>query len=526
MPCVLDLLEALAKVLAAFAHRVRAELDERVQREFLHAGSLNEARCEGEISGARSASVAARFSTKLGPALDARSSNLHPVTRVERVWWCLWLVSLAACGAVQRPDGGRGLLEAGATVSALQGQDQHGNRVRLGFPTAKPTVVYFYPKDATPGCTKEACAFRDVWRRYRDRGIEVIGVSGDDQASHVEFSKAYQLPFPLIADENGDWGRAFGVPSVAGFYSRVTFLVGQDGRVLKTYEDVDPGIHANQILDDVDRLSPAASTSFPSSTSGNDALLAPAPRAAPPAPPTVGLRLHLGVSPSADAPTELWIAAELRPPSGAHLSWKYVDGAGLPTVVEFFAPRGYSVDMPRYPAPTRYATATGRTALGYTGSMVVLARVTQNTDASPPDVNRPETYVPFQMHGTWLSCDTRCTKEEVHQTVKWNGSASPLPELPRWLSALPNPAPPVGMGARLLSKNKTIELSSPTDWQLEDAFMEANVLPGATLPAFTRDAAGRWSLIPITQPAPARVVVKARSAGTAARHFLLSVTGE
>lgn len=429
-----------------------------------------------------------------------------------------------ACGAVQRPDGGRGLLGAGSSVGRLEGRDQHGEVVTLSFPTSQPTVVYFYPKDSTPGCTEEACAFRNVWAKYQTRGITVIGVSSDDVASHLAFAQEHQLPFPLVADESGEWGLAFGVPNLAGFYSRVTFLVGRDGRVLKTYEAVDPGLHANQILDDADQLAPAKPATEP--PFGNDALLAPAPRSAPEPAPTVLLKLHLGVSPEERPPTGMWLAAELTPPPGAHLSWKHVGESGLPTVLEVFAPPGFHVGQPLYPAPTRYRTAAARTALGYTGPVVVLVPVTPAPDAPTPDMNRPETYAAFRAQGTWLSCDTRCIKEDVTQTLNWNGSKVALPRLPEWWSALPETQIPTEFSARLRHQDNAIELSCPTAWQLEDAFGEADVAPGGRLAALARDAAGRYLLSPVSTPPPAHVIVRARTADTTSRHFRVSVTDE
>jgi DsbC/DsbD-like thiol-disulfide interchange protein len=218
------------------------------------------------------------------------------------------------------------------------------------------------------------------------------------------------------------------------------------------------------------------------------------------------------------------MAVELAPPAGAHLSWKHLGESGLPTVIELFGPPGFHIGPPRYPAPGRYPTTAGHTAVGYTGSFVVLAAVTPDATARFPEPDRPETHAAFQVHGTWLSCDTRCTKEEVHRTLKWNGSTSPLPELPQWLSNLPDDKPPLGFAARLHRKNNTIELFSPDDWQLEDAFIEADVAPGGSLAAFTRSAAGRYVLAPVSEPAG--VVVKARAGNAASRHFLLSVTDE
>jgi peroxiredoxin Q/BCP len=168
------------------------------------------------------------------------------------------LSALVACGAQQRPDGGKGVLEVGAAAPELEGVDASGKRFRLSESraagAAKPAVVYFYPKDGTPGCTKEACAFRDAWSRFSDRGVVVFGVSRDSEASHAQFLKEHELPFPLVADESGTIQTAYGVPSHLGMAARITFLVDQAGRIAKVWPDVDPGVHADDVLKAIGQL--------------------------------------------------------------------------------------------------------------------------------------------------------------------------------------------------------------------------------------------------------------------------------
>ena len=156
---------------------------------------------------------------------------------------------VAGCGAPQRPDGGKGLLGAGASAPSVQGVDQNGAPVTLAAERGHPVVVYFYPKDGTPGCTKEACAFRDVWGKYQAAGVRVLGVSEDDQASHKKFADEHRLPFSLVADD-GSWARSFGVSTTLGMPSRVTFLIDAEGKVAHVYPDVDPGVHAERVLGD------------------------------------------------------------------------------------------------------------------------------------------------------------------------------------------------------------------------------------------------------------------------------------
>lgn len=172
----------------------------------------------------------------------------------RRVVTLLLASSLWACSSVQRPDGGKGLLPAGSQAPDVSGEDQRGQTIRLRDLRGKPVVVYFYPKDGTPGCTKEACAFRDVWSRYDEAGVAVLGVSADDRASHAEFAAEHKLTFPLVADPDGVWTGAFGVSSTLGMASRVTFLIDRDGAVAKVYPDVDPGVHAIEVLADAEKL--------------------------------------------------------------------------------------------------------------------------------------------------------------------------------------------------------------------------------------------------------------------------------
>lgn len=171
-----------------------------------------------------------------------------------RIGW-LALCTLVACGgAVHRPDGGQGLLAAGAVAPNFAATDASGHAVQLADKHGTPTVVYFYPKDETPGCTKEACAFRDAWEKLEAAHVTVFGISRDTLESHALFREKFKLPFPLAADADGSISRAYGVPSTLGMSDRVTFLVGGDGRVAKVYPSVDPAVHVTELLQDVGKL--------------------------------------------------------------------------------------------------------------------------------------------------------------------------------------------------------------------------------------------------------------------------------
>jgi peroxiredoxin Q/BCP len=162
----------------------------------------------------------------------------------------LMLASSVALGG-----GGKGLLQVGAGAPRLRGVDQQGRTHTLAETRGAFTLVYFYPKDQTPGCTKEACAFRNVWKKYEAAGVKIFGVSNGSVKSHKKFSDKHNLPFPLIADEDKAWGSAFGVGSFWGMYKRVSFLIDKQGKIAKVYNDVDPGLHATQVLEDVQKLS-------------------------------------------------------------------------------------------------------------------------------------------------------------------------------------------------------------------------------------------------------------------------------
>ncbi|OYW35549.1 MAG: peroxiredoxin [Hydrogenophilales bacterium 12-61-10] len=128
--------------------------------------------------------------------------------------------------------------------------DQHGKTHRLGDYAGRWLVLYFYPKDDTPGCTKEACHFRDDIGVLGDLGASVLGVSLDDSRSHAEFAKKYQLPFPLLSDPDGR--TAAGYDSllnlgVMKFARRRTFIIGPDGRIAARFDKVNPTSHAKEV---------------------------------------------------------------------------------------------------------------------------------------------------------------------------------------------------------------------------------------------------------------------------------------
>jgi peroxiredoxin Q/BCP len=132
---------------------------------------------------------------------------------------------------------------------------EDGSRLERDDLAGQRTVLYFYPKDDTPGCTKEACAFRDRMGDYGEAGIKVYGVSLDSPESHREFREKYNLNFPLLTDEDGRAAEALGVLRDNGqVANRVTFLLAPDGKIAKVYPEVSPETHADEILDDAQSL--------------------------------------------------------------------------------------------------------------------------------------------------------------------------------------------------------------------------------------------------------------------------------
>jgi peroxiredoxin Q/BCP len=141
-------------------------------------------------------------------------------------------------------------LPEGSDIPALSAVDHDGKTISLADLKGHRVLVYFYPKDGTPGCTTEACTLRDTWDQFEAADIVIVGVSSDDAASHRAFAEEHDLPFSLIPDEKLEWPTAFGVGNLGGFVDRVSFLIGRDGKVAKVYPGVDPGVHAQEVLAD------------------------------------------------------------------------------------------------------------------------------------------------------------------------------------------------------------------------------------------------------------------------------------
>jgi peroxiredoxin Q/BCP len=139
-------------------------------------------------------------------------------------------------------------LAAGDAVPDVTLKLHDGKEVRLSSLLGKQVLVYFYPKDDTPGCTIEAQGLRDGWADLQSAGLEVYGVSMQDATSHKAFIDKYNLPFPLVVDTEGAVAKAFRVPTRLSFASRQSFLIGKDGKIKQVWLDVNPKEHAAAIL--------------------------------------------------------------------------------------------------------------------------------------------------------------------------------------------------------------------------------------------------------------------------------------
>jgi peroxiredoxin Q/BCP len=148
------------------------------------------------------------------------------------------------------------VIEEGKPAPDFELTSDSGEPVRLSSLRGKPVVLYFYPKDDTPGCTAQACGIRDVYGEFERAGAVVLGVSPDDEASHVKFKSKYDLPFTLLADpahevaeEYGVWGERRNYGKTYMGIERSTFIIDADGNVARVMRRVNPKTHADEVLE-------------------------------------------------------------------------------------------------------------------------------------------------------------------------------------------------------------------------------------------------------------------------------------
>jgi peroxiredoxin Q/BCP len=147
------------------------------------------------------------------------------------------------------------MVEEGKPAPDFELPSDNGEHLKLSSLRGKPVVLYFYPKDDTPGCTTQACGIRDVYSDFRERGAVVLGVSPDDEASHAKFKEKYSLPFTLLADPQHEVSELYGVWKERNLYGkksmgieRSTFVIDPEGKVAKVMRRVKPDTHAADVL--------------------------------------------------------------------------------------------------------------------------------------------------------------------------------------------------------------------------------------------------------------------------------------
>ena len=145
-------------------------------------------------------------------------------------------------------------LKVGDAAPDFALSDQTGKFISLSSLKGKRVVLYFYPKADTPGCTAEGCSFRDAAPRY-PKDVVVIGVSKDSVGSQKSFADKYKLSFPLLADEDGEIIKRYGVDLMFGYAKRKTFLIDTKGKIAKSYDSVDPKTHSEDVLKDLEEVS-------------------------------------------------------------------------------------------------------------------------------------------------------------------------------------------------------------------------------------------------------------------------------
>lgn len=147
-------------------------------------------------------------------------------------------------------------ISKGDIVPNFKAKTQSGEKFELSNYKGKPLVIYFYPKDNTPGCTTQACSFRDQYQDFQDLGAEVIGVSGDSEDSHDKFAQKHKLPFILLSDGNKKIRNIFGVPT--HFFGllpgRVTYIIDKEGKVVSIFNSIKANVHIEHALEMVQKM--------------------------------------------------------------------------------------------------------------------------------------------------------------------------------------------------------------------------------------------------------------------------------
>jgi len=177
--------------------------------------------------------------------------------RITRYWRGIgiFLLIITMSSAISAGDG---MLQTGQKAPEFSLKDSNGEMRTLDEFYGSPTVIYFYPKDDTPGCTKEACSFRDNYSLFESKGIQVVGISYDSPESHTEFKEKYNLPFTLLSDSEKTVAEKYGANrGLLDFVGakRISYLLDKDGIIIKVYPNVTPADHAGDILEEFNEIS-------------------------------------------------------------------------------------------------------------------------------------------------------------------------------------------------------------------------------------------------------------------------------
>jgi peroxiredoxin Q/BCP len=145
------------------------------------------------------------------------------------------------------------LLKIGDIAPDFEAIDQNGRKLKISERKGKVVVLYFYPKDFTPGCTAEACNFRDNFEEFTKRGIDVIGISIDSEGTHKKFAEKLGIPFILISDRTKEISKKYNVLGLTSA-KRVTFIIDKDGRIAHIFEKVSPKEHAKEVINKINEM--------------------------------------------------------------------------------------------------------------------------------------------------------------------------------------------------------------------------------------------------------------------------------
>jgi peroxiredoxin Q/BCP len=176
------------------------------------------------------------------------------VESIDVGWMSSSLISLFGIG------GGGTVVREGDKAPEFALPSQDGNLIRLTDFRGKIVILYFYPKDDTPGCTKEACSFRDNVVKFNELKAEILGVSTDDLESHKQFQKKYRLNFTLLSDPEKEVTKLYGVKNLFGLADRATFVIDKEGVIRKIFPHVDVSHHSEELLEFVSQLKGQSAT--------------------------------------------------------------------------------------------------------------------------------------------------------------------------------------------------------------------------------------------------------------------------